>query len=62
MPRDLLAALALVLVLEGLLFFVAPQAWKRMADQMQAIPPRHLRVFGAIMVLVGLGFLSLIRA
>lgn len=61
MPQDLLAALCLVLVLEGLLLFAAPAAWKRIAEQMLSIEDRALRRYGGIMVIVGLVSLQLVR-
>lgn len=61
MPQDLLAALCLVLVLEGLLLFAAPGAWKRIAEQMLSIEDRSLRRYGGIMVIVGLVSLQLVR-
>ncbi|MBU8975106.1 MULTISPECIES: DUF2065 family protein [unclassified Lysobacter] len=54
---ELVSALCLVAVLEGLFLFVAPRGWKRAAEQLHAMPDRHLRVVGAIVV--GLGLLSL---
>ena len=57
MSDDLWAALALVLVIEGLFLFAAPGAWKRMAEQLQAVGNRSLRIYGAVMV--GLGLLAL---
>lgn len=60
--NDLWAALCLVLVLEGLMLFVAPQAWQDMAQRIQALPPRSLRIGGAIMVVLGLVCLQLVRS
>ena len=54
---ELVTALCLVAVLEGLFLFVAPRGWKRAAEQLHALPDRQLRVIGA--VVVGLGLLSL---
>ena len=61
MSSDLLAALSLVLVLEGLFLFAAPGAWKRMVAQMLSQPERHLSAIGGFMVIVGLVALYLIR-
>lgn len=61
MPTDLVAALCLVLVLEGLLLFAAPAAWKRMAEQLQRIDERTLRIVGAGMIIVGLIALNLVH-
>lgn len=58
---DLWAALCLVLVLEGLLLFVAPGAWKQMAERLQQLDPRQLRVGGAVMIVLGLISLQLVR-
>ncbi len=58
---ELLSALCLVAVLEGLLLLVAPGAWKLAAAQLQAMPERQLRVFGAVVLGVGLAALWLIR-
>lgn len=55
--KDLFAALCLVAVLEGLFLFAAPQAWKRMAEQLLLLPLPLLRRFGAITL--GAGLLAL---
>lgn len=57
MVAELLSALSLVAVLEGLLLFVAPRGWKRAAEQLHALPDRRLRALGGIVV--GLGVVSL---
>ncbi|WP_395680813.1 DUF2065 domain-containing protein [Dokdonella sp.] len=61
MGSDLAAALCLVLVLEGLFLFASPHAWKRMAEQMQRIETRALRMIGGGMVLAGLILLRILR-
>lgn len=61
MGGELAAALCLVLVLEGLFLFVAPAAWKRMAEQLQQVDARTLRFVGAGMIGVGLVLLHLVR-
>jgi len=58
---QLWAALCLVLVIEGLFLFAAPAGWKRMAEQLQAISNRSLRIYGGVMVGVGLIALQLLR-
>jgi uncharacterized protein YjeT (DUF2065 family) len=55
--HELLAALCLVFVFEGLFLFAAPRMWQRMAEQMHALEPRHLRLIGG--VLMGIGVLAL---
>jgi uncharacterized protein YjeT (DUF2065 family) len=58
---NLAAALCLVLVIEGLFLFASPRLWKRMAEQLQQIDERTLRMIGAGMIVAGLVFLQLVR-
>lgn len=61
MSPDLAAALCLVLVLEGLLLFVAPAMWKQAAAQMLERPNATLRMVGSVMVALGLVALQFVR-
>lgn len=61
MSGDLAAALCLVLVLEGLFLLVSPDLWKRMAEQVQQVDRRTLRLIGGGMVVVGLIALKIVR-
>lgn len=61
MSADLLAALCLVLVLEGLLLFVAPGGWKQAMAQMLERSERELRIAGAVMIVLGLLALQWVR-
>jgi uncharacterized protein len=61
MTEDLLSALCLVLVLEGLLLLGAPGLWKRLAEQLQAMPEQSLRTYGGGMIIVGLVLLQFVR-
>ncbi len=61
MGSELAVALCLVLVLEGLFLFASPGAWKRMAEQMQQIETRTLRLVGGGMVVAGLILLRIVR-
>ena len=58
---DLWAALCLVAVIEGLFLFAAPGAWKRAAEQLQALPDEHLRRIGGAVLALGLLSLYLLR-
>lgn len=58
---ELLSALALVAVLEGLFLFVAPGGWKRAAEQLYAMPNARLRVVGLVVVVLGMLALFLVR-
>jgi len=58
---DLWAALCLVLVIEGLLLFAVPAAWKDAIGKLLAMPDRHLRAVGGAMLLAGIVSLWLLR-
>jgi uncharacterized protein YjeT (DUF2065 family) len=58
---NLAAALCLVLVVEGLFLFASPRLWKRMAEQLQQIDERTLRMIGVGMIVVGLVMLQVVR-
>ncbi|RDZ29142.1 DUF2065 domain-containing protein [Lysobacter silvisoli] len=61
MSAELVSALCLVAVLEGLFLLVAPRGWKRAAEQLQAMPDRQLRLVGAIAAAIGVAALWLVR-
>jgi uncharacterized protein YjeT (DUF2065 family) len=54
MSDSLLAALALVLVIEGLLPFLSPQRWRRVFEQMLTLQDGQIRFFGLCSILIGL--------
>ncbi|NLA68634.1 MAG: DUF2065 domain-containing protein [Gammaproteobacteria bacterium] len=58
---DLWAALCLVAVIEGLLLFEAPGAWKRAMAQLLATPDQQLRTIGAVVLAAGLAALWWLR-
>lgn len=58
---DLLAALCLVLVIEGLLLFAAPGAWRQAAEMLRRLDDRTLRQVGGALVVVGLLALYAVR-
>jgi len=59
MNSTLLAAFGLMLVFEGLLPFVAPQAWRETFRRMIALKDGQLRFVGLISIAVGLLLLFL---
>ncbi len=59
---DLLAALALYLVLEGILPFVNPQAMKRFLLTMVNFTDQQLRVWGLVSMVAGLILLYAVRS
>ena len=61
MFANLAAAMCLMLVIEGLFLFAAPRMWKRMAEQLQQIDEKTLRMIGGGMVVAGLVVLQVVR-
>ncbi|MCP5329281.1 MAG: DUF2065 domain-containing protein [Steroidobacteraceae bacterium] len=59
---DLFAALALFLVLEGIVPFLNPGRMKRALQQLLQVPDSQLRIAGLGSIVVGLVLLSFIRA
>ncbi len=61
MWHDLLVAFSLVLVIEGIVPFLSPRGWRRLAYQVAQLEDRHLRIAGLVMMLLGLGLLSVLK-
>jgi uncharacterized protein YjeT (DUF2065 family) len=59
---DLLAAVAILLVLEGLLPFVSPSGTRRVFQQLAQMLDRELRVAGLVSIAAGLILLVLVRS
>ena len=59
--NDLFAALALVLVIEGLMPFINPRGYKNTMMQMAAFPEKSIRMIGFGSMLAGVIFLFLVR-
>jgi uncharacterized protein YjeT (DUF2065 family) len=59
---DLLAALALMLVLEGLLPFLNPAGWRRVFMQLAQKADRELRAGGLVCMGLGLLLLFVVRS
>ena len=55
MDSDLLwAAMALMLVFEGLLPFISPQGWRRTFARLLTLRDGQLRFFGLVSIVLGL--------
>ncbi len=59
--NDLLAALALVMVIEGILPFLNPAKYKTTMMQIATFPDKQIRIIGFGSMLAGIFFLYLIR-
>lgn len=51
---ELLAALCLVLVIEGLMPFLAPKAWRETVTKVAQLSDGQLRTIGLICIVLGL--------
>jgi hypothetical protein len=61
MWHDLLVALSLVFVIEGILPFVSPASWREAVRAMLQFEDRTLRLVGLISMLLGLALLYLVN-
>lgn len=53
MGHDLLVAISLLLVLEGILPFVSPRGWREAIIAVARLPDRQIRVIGLCSMLAG---------
>ncbi len=58
---EILTALALVLVIEGLLPFALPGRYRQMVAQVVLLHDNQIRTVGLVIILVGLALLYLVR-
>ena len=59
--QDLFVAIALVLVIEGLIPFASPWRYRRLVETLGDVSPRQLRVGGLTLMIAGLALLYLVR-
>lgn len=62
MMHELLMALGLVFVIEGLLYALVPGHLKRMMDSMRTLPEDQLRIGGVIAIAAGVLIVWLVRS
>ncbi|MEK9625352.1 MAG: DUF2065 domain-containing protein [Gammaproteobacteria bacterium] len=60
--QDLFAALALVLVIEGIIPFVSPGRFRRLVAALTFFDDRQLRIAGLAAVVIGLALLTIVRS
>jgi uncharacterized protein YjeT (DUF2065 family) len=60
--HDLGAALALMLVLEGVFPFLNPAALRQVLQAVAGLPDRYLRIAGLASMLIGVGLLYFLNA
>ncbi len=60
MFEQVVTAIALVLVIEGLLPFISPAAWRELMRQLTALPDKPIRMAGLMSMLLGTMLLYII--
>ena len=58
---DLAKAFCLMLVLEGVMPFLAPERWRNVASKLADIDDRTMRILGLVSMLLGAGLLFLLK-
>jgi uncharacterized protein len=61
MFEGLLAALAIVMILEGALPFISPRLWRDTFSKLIDLSDGQIRFVGLVAILVGVGGLLLVR-
>lgn len=59
--NDLFAALALYLVIEGMLPFASPASWRKSLAMISQLSDSQLRIFGLTVIVAGLALLLVVR-
>lgn len=59
--QELLTAVALMLVIEGIIPFVSPDALRRMLATLASMDDRSVRIGGLLSMFCGVGLLYLVR-
>ena len=60
--QEVLTAVALLLVIEGMLPFIGPQAYKQLVAQIARLRDNQLRTFGLVSMIAGLVLLFFVRS
>lgn len=60
--HPIIAALALLLIIEGITPFISPQAWRQLLSQLIQMSDKSLRIMGAVMMLTGAIIFKLIQS
>jgi len=60
--NDLFAALALMLIFEGILPFLNPDRYRKMLEMMEQISNNQLRTMGLVVMVIGAVLLTFIRS
>jgi uncharacterized protein len=59
--QDLFIGVGLVLILEGMLPFLSPEKWRKIAQMMLVQSDKHLRILGLIFMVIGLFVITMLH-
>ena len=59
---EILAAIALVLIIEGMVPFVGPRKYRQIVAQMAQLRDNHLRTVGLVIMVSGVALLFIVRS
>lgn len=59
--QEILTAVALVFVIEGMLPFIGPGRYRRLVAQIAQLSDNHVRTFGLVSMIAGLVLLFIVR-
>ena len=61
MWHEVIVALCLLVVIEGILPFLNPRLWRKMVFNVAQLDDRQLRIMGLLSMLIGVGLLYLVN-
>ena len=61
MWQDLAVAICLMLILEGMLPFLAPARWRNLVIKLSKVDDATIRITGLVSMLIGVGLLHWVR-
>jgi uncharacterized protein YjeT (DUF2065 family) len=61
MWHEIIVALCLVVIIEGILPFLSPRYWRKMMINAVRLNDRALRIMGLVSMLIGVGVLSVVN-
>ncbi|WP_444997340.1 DUF2065 domain-containing protein [Aliikangiella sp. IMCC44359] len=58
---DLWSAIAIAIIIEGMIPFLSPKSWKETVNKITQLPETKIRLLGLAAMIVGLLLLSVLR-
>ena len=61
MWHEVIVTLCLLMIIEGVLPFLSPKSWRKMAFSVAQLDDRSMRIMGLASMLIGVGLLYLVN-